>query len=358
MKLSKQGDYVLRSAISLTRAFEEGVPRKVREIVGETEVPQRLASQILADLVQAGVACSRAGRDGGYWHARAPEDISVCEVVEAAEGPLRAERGALGEGPCRCESVCPLHETWPEATAILSQLLATTTLPEVAARDHSIEMRIQPIPVDSHGMGPAAVADVVHVELDQTVAHTWLSRSAHLLGPVIDTAASEALRSERMTAGLSSQQDERRPPSGNADRADASCSEVCLLPAMSPMPDEQGARYASGWELSAQAGHFVLDADLKLAAVDAERRELRLEGTWRQTPAMSPVGLNAPQLDHLARGTVRSLLRRWLGCSSRPRRSPSPALAGRTADLHHGCVPCSSTCKPQRSTTLGHFRAG
>ena len=33
MTLSKRGDYVLRSAISLARAFEEGVPRKIREVV-------------------------------------------------------------------------------------------------------------------------------------------------------------------------------------------------------------------------------------------------------------------------------------------------------------------------------------
>ena len=312
MTLSKRGDYVVRSAISLARAFEEGVPRKIREIVGETEVPQTFASQILADLVLAGIASSRAGRNGGYWLARAPEDISVLEVVEAAEGPLHAERCALGEGPCRWESVCPLHETWSEATAMLRQVLATTTLAEVAARDRSIEMGTYPIPAESHRMGPTAVAvaDAVHVELEETVARTRLSRSADLLGPVIEIAASEAIRSERRTAGLRVQRDERRPTSGNADQADGSCSEVSLLPAISPASDEQGARYASSWKLSAQAGHFVLDADLKIAAVDAKRSELRLEGTWRQVPAMSPVGLKVPQLDHLARGTVRSFLRR------------------------------------------------
>jgi hypothetical protein len=195
---------------------------------------------------------------------------------------------------------------------MLRQVLAATTLAEVAARDRSIEMGTYPIPVDSHRMGPAAVAvaDAVHVELEETVARARLSRSAHLLGPVIDTAASEAIRFERRTAGPRIQRDEVRPPSGNPDQADGSCSEVFLLPAISPVPDEQGARYASSWKLSAQAGHFLLDADLKIAVVDAERCELRLEGTWRQVPAMSPVGLKAPQLDHLAFGTVRSFLRR------------------------------------------------
>jgi Rrf2 family protein len=277
MTLSKRGDYVVRSAISLARAFEEGVPRKIREVVSEMAVPRTFASQILADLVRAGVASSKAGRNGGYWLARAPGDISVLEVVEAAEGPLHAERCALGEGPCRWEAVCPLHETWSTATAALREVLAATTLAEVAARDRSIEMGTYPIPGGSHRMGFAAVevADAVHVELDETAARTRLSRSAHLLGPVVDAA----------------------------------CSEVALLPVTSPAPDEQ-RRYLLSWKFSAQGSDFVLDADLKLAAVDAERCELRLEGTWRQVPAMSPVRLEASKLDQLARCTVRSFLRR------------------------------------------------
>jgi Rrf2 family protein len=290
MTLSKRGDYVLRSAISLARAFEEGAPRKIREVVDETEVPRTFASQILADLVRAGVASSRAGRNGGYWLARAPEDISVLEVVEAAEGPLHAERCALGEGPCRWEAVCPLHETWSAATAVLRQVLATTTLAEVAARDHSIETGTYPIPADSHRMGPAAVAvaDVVHVELEQAVARIRLSRSTHLLGPILDAACSEATRSER---------------------PDGPCSEVSLLPATSPTSGEQ-RRHLLDWKLLAQGGGFVLDAALEIVAVDAERSELRLEGTWRQVPAMPPVRLEARELDHLALRTVRSFLRR------------------------------------------------
>ena len=117
MTLSKRGDYVMRSAIALARAYESGAPRKIREVVADTEVPRTFASQILADLVRAGLAVSRAGRDGGYRLSRPPAEITVLQVVEAAEGSLRAERCALGDGPCRWEAVCPLHETWTKATA-------------------------------------------------------------------------------------------------------------------------------------------------------------------------------------------------------------------------------------------------
>ena len=138
MTLSKRGDYVMRAAIYLARASASS-PRKIREVVAETEVPQAYASQILSDLVQAKLATSKAGRDGGFQLSRDPATISALEIVEAAEGPLAAERCALGEGPCKWDDVCPLHETWFEATQQVRAALTRTTLADLAARDEAIE---------------------------------------------------------------------------------------------------------------------------------------------------------------------------------------------------------------------------
>jgi len=138
--LSKRGDYVIRSAICLARASHEDKPVKIRELVADTYVPSTYASQILGDLVRAGIATSRAGRDGGYRLARPAETVTALEVVESAEGPLRPDRCALGDGPCRWEAVCPMHETWMAATAVLRDALAATTLALLAQRDADIEL--------------------------------------------------------------------------------------------------------------------------------------------------------------------------------------------------------------------------
>ena len=61
MTLSKRGDYVMRAAIFLARSPSDKY-LKVREVVAGTEVPAAFASQILSDLVRAGLATSRAGR--------------------------------------------------------------------------------------------------------------------------------------------------------------------------------------------------------------------------------------------------------------------------------------------------------
>jgi Rrf2 family protein len=157
MTLSKRGDYVVRSALALARAWPSGEQRKIREVVAEMGVPPTFASQILADLVRAGLAVSKAGKDGGYRLARPPEEISILSVVEAGEGPLRSERCALGDGPCRWDAVCPLHETWRAATDALRLALEASTLAELAERDRMLGDGEVGAPADSHRHGTTSV---------------------------------------------------------------------------------------------------------------------------------------------------------------------------------------------------------
>ncbi len=304
MTLSKRGDYVMRSAISLARVYDENVSRKIREVVAETEVPQTFASQILADLVRAGLASSKAGRTGGYRLARPPSDISVLEVIEAAEGPLRAERCALSEGPCRWSSVCPLHETWSAATAALRELLAKTTLAEVAARDIAIEAGTYPVPADSHRSHPIAVdvADVVQVEVAAPDVRAALAR----LGP--DLAQLVVDDSAPATGA--------QPPARSRRRSPVSV-EISLVPHATGVDVANGTRraqrqsstgYQLSWRFPSPEPTSWLEADLWVAPVDAERSEVRVEGKWRRRfEAGAP--LAADELDQRAHRAVRLFLR-------------------------------------------------
>lgn len=295
MTLSKRGDYVMRAAISLARTFDEGRPRKIREIVADTNVPRNYASQILADLVRAELVGSKAGREGGYQLRRPPREISVLEVVEAAEGSLRAERCALGEGPCRWEVVCPLHETWSQATVVIRDLLAKTTLAELAERDAAIEAGTYSVPADSHRPHPLAVdvSDVVQVEMATDQLHLALARVATELGPLLDDGAADGTR--------------RAPRRGGTVPA----SEASLVPTGAPgrKKDSAGARYLLAWRILDPAHSGRLEAELSVGAVDPERSELRVEGTWRQDP-MGASALGAAEVEQMARRTVRSFLRR------------------------------------------------
>ena len=126
LTLSRRGDYVVRAAISLARAFPPRGYRKIREVAEEMRLPRTYTPQILNALAQAGLAEAKAGQQGGYRLRRDPATISVLEVVEAAEGPLGPERCTLRDGPCRWDDMCPLHPSWDQAVKALRQALAST----------------------------------------------------------------------------------------------------------------------------------------------------------------------------------------------------------------------------------------
>lgn len=155
LRFSRRGDYVLRSAICLAQAYESGEPTKLRQISADMEVPRTFASQILGDLVRAGLAVSSFGAHGGYRLARPPEAVTLLDVIEAGEGPLLSECCALGQGPCRWEAVCPLHESWVAATSAMRASLAGTTLAELADRDRALSGGTYPVPLDAHRSRPA-----------------------------------------------------------------------------------------------------------------------------------------------------------------------------------------------------------
>jgi Rrf2 family iron-sulfur cluster assembly transcriptional regulator len=150
LTLSKKGDYVVRAALALARAWKDGRYRKIREVAEEMDLPLSYTPQILVALAQAGIAEARAGRDGGYRLVRAPETISLLDVVEAGEGPLSPSICALRGGPCRWENVCALHPVWSAATQAICLILQQSTLAGVVLVDEALEAGRLAIPVSAH----------------------------------------------------------------------------------------------------------------------------------------------------------------------------------------------------------------
>jgi Rrf2 family protein len=153
LTLTKRGDYAVRAAICLARAYPSGGYRKIREVASEMDLPLKYTPQILNLLAKAGIAEARAGQQGGYRLRLPPDQVNLLDVVEASEGPLRSERCTLRGGPCHWEDVCPLHFTWEEGRRALSRVLESKTLASVVAVDTSLESGEVEAPADSHRRG-------------------------------------------------------------------------------------------------------------------------------------------------------------------------------------------------------------
>jgi Rrf2 family protein len=129
--LTKTGDYAVRAALALASSYREGRYVTIADVADRMALPRTFTPQVLGLLAKAGVAESKAGRGGGYRLARDPADISLLEVVEAAEGSLINSRCTLRGGPCRIDDRCVVHDTWIAAGEAFREALAATSLAEV-----------------------------------------------------------------------------------------------------------------------------------------------------------------------------------------------------------------------------------
>ncbi len=298
--LSRRGDYVVRSAICLARAYDEGGEkdgwRKIREVVSEMGVPRSFASQVLSDLVHAGLVTSKAGKDGGYRLARSPESVRLIELVEAAEGELSGDRCALGEGPCGGESRCPLHDTWVAATAGWRDTLFRATLAEILERDRSLECGTYVVPTDSHRSGGAVtVEDSVQVEIPAPGLAARLADSETWLGKLAHEAHTEG-EAARVRLG----------PAGASWLA----KEVELRLGK-PVVEGSSVRLPLSWQATGVSGLFPrLSGEMTVRSIDPERSELKIEGRYRPPLGRTGQRLDDALLGHLARATIRSFLRR------------------------------------------------
>ena len=153
MKLvpTRRTDYAIRALIVLAGATTPPVPANA---IGEAmDIPTGFLQQVLLELTQAGLVTSRPGPSGGFALARSPEDITVLQIVEALEGPLRTSQCALRGGPCHWDQVCALHWVWSSARDALCGELDSATLARVAADDRALAQGTRPAPADSHRQG-------------------------------------------------------------------------------------------------------------------------------------------------------------------------------------------------------------
>lgn len=138
LRLDRKADYSVRATLLLARAYGSG-RRKARQIARVMDIPERYVPQIMAPLVRRGIARATAGPDGGYELARRPRDVSLLDVIEAADGPLQGDRCLLEGGPCDWDQVCPVHDAWLRAYESLARELRRTTFDELAKQDALLE---------------------------------------------------------------------------------------------------------------------------------------------------------------------------------------------------------------------------
>jgi len=154
MKLvpTRRTDYAIRALVFIENS--DTAPVKANTIGEAMGIPTGFLQQVLRELLGAGLVTSRSGPAGGFALARPADQVSVLQIVEAMEGPLRTSECALRGGPCHWDDVCALHRVWSAARGALCEQLDEATLAEVAADDRALAAGTMAVPTDSHRRPP------------------------------------------------------------------------------------------------------------------------------------------------------------------------------------------------------------
>lgn len=133
LELTRRGSYAIRAAIALAR-IDNGNLTSASRIAGTMGIPPRFLPQVMGDLVRAGIVEGVVGRAGGYRLVRDAADISLLEVITAAEGDNRRRTCVLRGVECgTMTAACDVHEVFAAAQAALLLELGGATLAQVVA---------------------------------------------------------------------------------------------------------------------------------------------------------------------------------------------------------------------------------
>jgi Rrf2 family protein len=128
MHVNLKTDYALRAALEVAARMEHSAPATRDEVSEAQNIPRRYLATILNDLRRAGLMTASRGPDGGYRLAKAPELISLADVIRAVDGPLTQVGGIRPENLNYSGSSANLGEVWLALRAAERKLLETTTL--------------------------------------------------------------------------------------------------------------------------------------------------------------------------------------------------------------------------------------
>ncbi len=130
MKISARTDYALRAVIELAAAHPQR--RSAPEIAEQQQIPRQFLDSVLGDLRRAGLVGSQRGVGGGFWLCRPGDEITLADVIQAADGPVTTVRGELPQDLAYEGTAVPLQKVWIAMRAGLTRLLESVTVADVA----------------------------------------------------------------------------------------------------------------------------------------------------------------------------------------------------------------------------------
>lgn len=137
-------EYGLHCLLFLVNPAGSAPLASARDLAELQGIPADYTAKLFTKLQKAGLVVATEGVKGGFRLARAPEEISVLDVVEAIDGAkplfdcrnIRSQCALFTDGPppWATQGVCSIHAVMLEAEARTREVLASHSLARLAGR--------------------------------------------------------------------------------------------------------------------------------------------------------------------------------------------------------------------------------
>jgi Rrf2 family iron-sulfur cluster assembly transcriptional regulator len=125
--IRRNTDYALRAAVELANGYGNE-PVATKQIARSQRIPYQLACKLLQRLHKADIVKSEMGPAGGFSLKRKPSDITVRQVVEAVQGPVRLSKCLVSKSFCGLSRCCPINPELGRLQSKINMFLNDLTL--------------------------------------------------------------------------------------------------------------------------------------------------------------------------------------------------------------------------------------
>jgi Rrf2 family protein len=134
MKLTRAASYAVHALVFMAAQKNNSKPLASHNIAQARGIPERFLLKVLKPLVSVRILLSIKGPNGGYRLARSANEITLLDVIEAVDGPIRAQSSLSRDGQegglnQRLENICT------QAAEHIRKQLGKIKISELAAKE-------------------------------------------------------------------------------------------------------------------------------------------------------------------------------------------------------------------------------
>ena len=132
MMISTKGRYALRILLDIAAAENTDEYISLGDVALRQEISMKYLEAIVASLARAELVESKRGKAGGYRLGKKPEEVTVADVVRAAEGGISPVACPECDGSsCSRSGRCLTVDLWKHLDDMIERYLSAVTLADL-----------------------------------------------------------------------------------------------------------------------------------------------------------------------------------------------------------------------------------